>query len=80
MKAFCWIGERLKDLFYDPANDHLDSGRCIAWISLATLLSAVVWNMHLHQSINLTELGTGLSVILTALVVYVFKDRQNAAK
>lgn len=70
----------LKDLVYDSTNSHLDNGRCIAFVSIATLVSAVTWNMHLKQPINLSELGVGLSAILTALVVYVYKDRkQNAS-
>jgi hypothetical protein len=80
MKALRWIRDRLKDLFYNSTNDHLDSGRCIAFLSLSTLVCAVGWNMHLRKEINLSELGVGLSAILTALVIYVFKDRQNAAK
>jgi hypothetical protein len=35
--------------------------------------------MHLDKEINLSELGVGLSAILTALVVYVYKDRKNGS-
>lgn len=77
---FKWIRDRLKDLLYDKDNIHLDNGRCIAALSLFTLVSATGWNMHLGKEINLSELGVGLSAILTALVIYVFKDRQNGVK
>jgi hypothetical protein len=77
---FGWIRDRLKDLLYDASNEHLDNGRCIAALALFTFVGATLWNMHLHKEINLSELGVGLSAILTALVIYVFKDRQNADK
>lgn len=73
---FGWIRDRLKDLLYDKDNVHLDNGRCIAALSLFTLVGATIWNMHLRKEINLSELGVGLSAILTALVIYVFKDRK----
>jgi hypothetical protein len=71
-----WIVARLKDLFYDPTNEHLDNGRCVVAASLSTLIGAVLWNMHLHKEIALSELGTGLAAILTALVVYLYHDRK----
>lgn len=77
MRVFRWIGQRLKDLFYDPTNEHLDSGRCVVASSIATLVGSVVWNMHLHKEINLNELGVGLAAILTALVVYLYHDRKT---
>lgn len=81
MKALRWIAARFKDLFYDASNAHLDNGRCIAALSLFTLIAAVAWNMHLRKEINLAELGTGMSAILTALVIYVYHDRkQNAGQ
>jgi hypothetical protein len=72
-----WIKDRLKDLFYDPSNQHLDNGRCIVAVSIATLVGAVGWNMHLHKEIELSQLGTGLAAILTALVVYLYHDRKQ---
>lgn len=66
-----------KDLFYDSTNEHLDSGRCIAFVSLLTIIGATSWNMHLHKEISLSELGTGMAAILTALVVYIYHDRKN---
>lgn len=74
---FRWIAARLKDLFYDPSNEHLDNGRCIVAVSIVTLVSAVAWNMHLHKEIELSQLGTGLAAILTALVVYLYHDRKQ---
>lgn len=74
---FKWISARLKDLFYDASNEHLDNGRCVVAASLSTLIGAVVWNMHLHKEIGLSELGTGLAAILTALVVYLYHDRKQ---
>jgi hypothetical protein len=76
-RMFNWIGRRLKDLFYDPTNEHLDNGRCVVALSLTTLIGAVIWNMHLRKEINLSELGVGLAAILTALVVYLYHDRKT---
>lgn len=73
-----WIKERFKDLFYDPTNKHLDSGRCVVALSLLTIMDAVAWNMHLGKEINLNELGVGLAAVLTALVVYLYHDRKNS--
>lgn len=80
MKALRWIGERLKDLFYDPTNTKLDTGRVAAWLSIALFVSAVRWNMHLQKPIELDKLATGLTIILGACVVYLIKDRQQAGK
>lgn len=75
-----WITNRLKDLLYDPNNDHLDGGRCIAYLSLFSLIGTAGWNMHLGKEINLSEFGVGLAAVLTALVVYLHYDRkQNAS-
>jgi hypothetical protein len=71
-----WIAERLKDLFYDATNNHLDNGRCIAYLALVSLIGAAGWNMHLHKEINLAEFGAGLSGVLTALVIYIYHDRK----
>jgi hypothetical protein len=76
---FRWIRDRLKDLLYDSTNEHLDNGRCIAALSLFTLVGATIWNMHLRKEIELSQLGVGLSAILTALVVYVYKDRKSGS-
>jgi hypothetical protein len=76
-KAGRWIADRLKDLLYDSNNGHLDNGRCIAALSLMTLIGATVWNMHIHKEIALSDLGTGMAAILTALVVYVYHDRKT---
>lgn len=67
----------IKDLLYDSTNTHLDNGRLIAFLSLGALVIAAGWNMHLHKEINLSEFGTGMAAILTALVVYVFHDRKT---
>lgn len=75
--VFRTLKQWFKDLFYDPTNTHLDSGRCIVALSLSTLISAVAWNMHLHKEINLAELGAGLSAILGALVAYLYHDRKQ---
>jgi hypothetical protein len=66
----------LKDLLYDSTNDHLDNGRFIAFLSLITMISATCWNIHLKQEIKLNDLGNGLGVVLTALVIYVYHDRK----
>lgn len=69
-----------KDLFYDSNNEHLDNGRVIAFAALSLLAVAVEHNMKLKLEIHLDQLGQGLGVVLTALVVYVWHDRkQNAA-
>lgn len=73
------VKQWLKDLFYDSTNSHLDSGRCIAAFSMVTLIGSTVWNMHLGKEINLSELGTGLSLVLGALVVYIYHDRKQNA-
>jgi hypothetical protein len=78
LKVGRWIAERLKDLFYGVGNTHLDHGRVAAFLCLSTLIGAAVWNMHLRQPIDLgpNGLGGGLGCILTAAVIYMFKDRQ----
>jgi hypothetical protein len=78
LKAFAWICDRLKDLFYGVGNNHLDHGRVAAFLCLCSLLWATAWNMHLRQPIDLgpTGLGGGLAGVLTAAVIYMFKDRQ----
>jgi hypothetical protein len=66
-----------KDLWYDSTNHHLDNGRVIATISIATLIASTIWNMHLGKEINLAELGTGLTAILGGLQFYVYHDRKT---
>lgn len=66
-----------KDLFYDANNEHLDSGRVIAAWALSSLIGAAFWNMHLHKEIDLSAYGTGLSLVLGALVAYLYHDRKQ---
>jgi hypothetical protein len=73
---FDWFKKRLRDVFYDSTNQHLDNGRCMAYLALATLVGAAVWNMHMHLEIKLSELGSGLAAVLTVLVAYVYHDRK----
>lgn len=75
-----WIVERLKDLFYIAGNDHLDHGRVVAFIALCALIGGEIHNIHLKQPIDLgpAGLGGGLTGVLGALVIYLFKDRQAA--
>jgi hypothetical protein len=74
-----WFAERLKDLFYDPTNTKLDSGRVLGWIAATTLIAAAGWNVHLGREIDLTATGFpgGLTAVLGALVVYMVHDRKN---
>lgn len=79
IRALRWIGERLKDLLYDATNEHLDNGRCIAGLALFSLVGAALWNMHLHKEIDLSAFGTGMSLVLGALVAYLYHDRKQNA-
>jgi hypothetical protein len=76
-----WIAERFKDLWYGPGNDHLDSGRVLAWIAVTSLIAGQVQDIYLRQPIDLGPggLGGGLAAVVGALGVYLFKDRQQAA-
>jgi len=76
-KTFEWISERLKDVFYDSNNGHLDNGRCLAYIFAALLVVAVRHNMLLKLEIPLDKLGEGMAAILSALVIYVYHDRRT---
>jgi hypothetical protein len=80
VRCFVWCQDRLKDIFYDSTNNHLDHGRVAAFLSINTLIVATFWNMHLHQAIDLgpSGLGGGLGALLTAAVVYMYKDRQSS--
>lgn len=70
----------LKDLWYDSTNQHLDNGRVVATVAIATLIGSTIWNMHLGKEINLAELGVALTSILGGLQFYVYHDRkQNAS-
>jgi hypothetical protein len=81
VKALRWITERLKDLLYDPTNAHLDPGRVAGWLSILTIIAAAGWNIHLGKEIDLGVSGLpgGLGALLTAAVIYLIKDRQQAA-
>ncbi len=72
-----WVAERLKDLLYGPGNTHLDIGRLVALWAILALLTAAGWNMWLKQPIDLgpAGLGGGLAGVLTAAVIYIYKDR-----
>ena len=75
--AAAWVWERVKDLLYDPGNNHLDAGRVAGWVAMIGVLSGVVWNIHLGKEIDLgvTGLPGGLGALLGALVVYLIRDR-----
>lgn len=75
-----WVADRLKDLLYDPGNNHLDNGRVMAFVATAALLAGEIHNILLKQAIDLGPggLGGGLGAVLTAAVVYVIKDRSSA--
>lgn len=79
MKALRWIGARLKDLFYDPTNTHLDGGRVAGWVTILSLIGAAVWNIHLGKEIDIGPGGfpAGLTMLLGAAAVYLIKDRQQ---
>jgi hypothetical protein len=63
-----WIGNRLKDVFYDTDNLHLDLARVMVFVSIVGELGAAYHNMRLKQPIDLgpSGLGGGLGTILTA--------------
>lgn len=75
-----WVADRLKDLLYDPGNNHLDNGRLMAFVATAALLAGEIHNILLKQPIDLGPggLGGGLGAVLTAAVVYVIKDRSSS--
>lgn len=77
-----WIANRLKDLFYGVGNNHLDHGRVAAFVSIAIMIRATFYNMSLGQPIDLgpSGLGGGLAAILTAAVIYMFKERQRSGQ
>jgi hypothetical protein len=77
MKVIHWIIDRLKDVFYDPTNTHLDAGRLIAYSAVAMIAVALKHNMLMKLEIPIDKLGQGLAVILTALVIYVYHDRKQ---
>jgi hypothetical protein len=82
MNALRWIAERLKDLLYTPGNDHLDVGRVTALGASALLTGAAIYNMTLHEPIDLGPggLGGGLAGILTAAVIYIYHDRKDGGQ
>lgn len=78
MKPVRWLGDRLKDLFYDPTNTKLDTGRVAGWLAILSLLGAAAWNAHFHKEIDLAAFAAGLTTLLGAAAIYLIKDRQNA--
>lgn len=85
---FRWVGERLKDVFYDTDNEHLDGARVIAYVAIVAELAAVRHNMILRQAIDLGPggLGGGLTGILGAAAGFLAakawskkKNRESAA-
>ncbi len=71
-KIIHWIGERLKDVFYDTDNEHLDGARLAAYLAIFAELTAQKHNMNLHQPIDLgpAGLGGGLTGILGAAAAF----------
>jgi hypothetical protein len=65
---FRWIAERLKDVFYDTDNEHLDGPRLATYAAIATEIAAAYHNKQLKVAIDLGPggLGGGLGTILTA--------------
>ena len=82
MKAFRWIAERLKDLLYDPTNEHLDPGRCAAWVGIALVFLATIHNVHHKEPIDLGPTGIpgGLAALLGALQFYLYHDRKASGQ
>jgi hypothetical protein len=87
-RTFRWIAERLKDIFYDTDNEHLDGARVIAYVAILSELWAVKHNMQLKQPIDLGPggLGGGLTGILGAAAGFLAakawskkKSRESAA-
>lgn len=80
MGVLKWVKERLKDVFYDASNAHLDIGRCLGYLFADAIIGAAIWNMHLGKEINLAEFGTALTAVLGGLQLYIIHDRkQNAS-
>jgi len=86
--TFRWIAERLKDVFYDTDNEHLDGARVLAYLTIFAELWAVRHNMQLKQPIDLGPggLGGALTGILTASAAFLVgkawakkKARESAA-
>lgn len=75
-----WLKERLKDIFYDSTNTHLDIGRLIGYQAVVILVGSILWNMHLGKELSIAEVGTALVGLLGALQFYIYKDRQNGSK
>lgn len=80
MRALHWLADRLKDLFYDPTNTHLDPGRVAGWVTIVSVVGATVWNVHLGQPIDLGVGGLpgGLASLLGAAVIYLIQDRKRS--
>jgi hypothetical protein len=76
-----WLGDRFKDLFYDPTNSSLDIGRVFAagaygLIAVATHHNAV--DLKLAIDLSPTGLPGGLALMSGALATYIWHDRQQA--
>jgi hypothetical protein len=58
----------LQDLFKGPANLYWDLGRWVVGASVALMVIAAAWNMHIGEAIELGPdgLGGGLAALLTA--------------
>lgn len=83
-----WIATRLKDVFYDTDNEHLDGARVLAYLTIFVELRATGHNMALGKEIDLGPggLGGGLTGILGAAAGFLAakawskkKNRESAA-
>lgn len=68
-----------KDLLFDAQNSHLDWGRLMGILAVASILVAAFGNYHMGKEIDLgpTGLPGGLATILAAAAYYIIRDRQN---
>lgn len=66
MRWFRRCGGFFSDLFKGPGNHYWELGRMILGLASSLMAVATVWNVHLHQAIDLSALGTGLAAIITA--------------
>jgi hypothetical protein len=76
MRILRWIADRLKDIFYDATNAHLDIGRCLGYVFALSIIGAAVWNMHLGKEIDLAAFGGALTAVLGGLQFYIHMDRK----
>jgi hypothetical protein len=56
----------IADLFKGPGNHYWEIGRIILGMASSLMALATLWNIHLHQAIDLSALGTGLAAVITA--------------